>query len=357
MCDGVSISDRECNLQYVNSELRKIFGDPAGRKCYEYFHGRTEMCRPCRSENILPDKIARNEIFDVKSGKTFDMIDSPLRNPDGSVSKLSILHDITDRKEAETRLKRLQDELAHVARIKTMGEMASGLAHELNQPLAAILLKAEVGVEKVQREKAPEKKHVLEVLHFVADQAHRSGEIIRRMRHFVQKNEPKQAPLDLVGTVQEVTALLKNDLDHADVRLDVRIEPLLPQVYADRIQFQQVLLNLARNAIEAMAETKPKDRLLTIEARRRGGMAEIDVSDTGCGVPDDQKDKLFDAFNSTKSGGMGLGLAICRSIIEAHGGRIRAAPRKPRGTSFLFTLPFLDKDAAHEFPTHRVHCG
>jgi two-component system, LuxR family, sensor kinase FixL len=357
MHDGVYISDLEGNLQYVNSELRKDFGDPAGRKCYEYFHNRLDMCRPCRSGDILPNKISRNEFSNPKSGRMFDVIDSPLQNPDGSVSKLSIFHDITDRKEAETRLKRLQDELAHAARVKTMGEMASGLAHELNQPLAAILLKAEVGAEKVQHEKAPRKKHVLEVLRFVADQAHRSGEIIRRMKHFVQKNEPKQAPLDLTDAVQEVTALLKNDLDHASIRIEVRLEPLLPRVYADRIQFQQVLMNLVRNAVEAMEETESECRLLAVEARRQGRMAEITISDSGPGVAEEGLEKLFDTFYSTKSGGMGLGLAICRSIIEAHGGRIRAAPHAPRGTSFIFTLPLFDKDAVHESPTYCVHCG
>jgi two-component system sensor kinase FixL len=357
MCDGVCITDREGNFQYINAAMKKDFGDPAGRKCYEYMHDRHEICPWCRNADVLSGKIVRWEWLSPQTGRIYDRISSQLQNPDGSLSILKIYHDITDRKETEARLKHLQDELAHASRVKTMGEMASGMAHELNQPLAAILLKAEVGAEKVQRDKAPRKKQVLETLTFIADQAHRSGEIIRRMKHFVQKNEPKQAPLDLADAIREVTALLKNDLDHAGIQLTIDLQPSLPPAYADRIQFQQVLLNLTRNAVEALEETEPEHRRLTLAVRRQDGMAEITVSDTGCGIPEERWETLFNAFTTSKSGGMGLGLAICRSIVEAHGGRIWAHRNPPRGTSLIFTLPFLDKDATHEFQTHRLHRG
>ncbi|MBN2579842.1 MAG: response regulator [Pirellulales bacterium] len=375
MREALLIADAQGDLVLTNPAAVQLFGeaglDPVSlspQQCFEAIElcdreGRLLDCADWPMQRILRGETLSNVELTAQSKATgkqgiLSCNGAPVCDEHGAVV-LGVLsmRDVSDQKQSEARLKRLQDELAHAARVKTMGEMASGLAHELNQPLAAILLKAEVGAEKVQREKAPQKKQVLEVLHFVADQAHRSGEIIRRMKHFVQKNEPKQAALDLTDAIGEVTALLKNDLNHAGIRLDVRLEPDLPQVYADRIQFQQVLLNLARNAIEALEETETNGRILTLEARRRDGMAEIAVSDTGSGVPEDRREMLFNAFSSSKPGGMGLGLAICRSIIEAHGGRIRAAPNSPQGTTFTFTLPFFDKDATYEFSTHRVRCG
>ena len=255
--------------------------------------------------------------------------------------------DVTERMEAEEREDQLRHELAHLARVKTMGEMASGIAHELNQPLAAILMQAEVAAHKLRHQAKQTTGELLDTLDRIADQAHRAGEIIRHMKEFVQKAQPYRVAIGLAEVVGEVAALVRNDLRHAGVRFDVEMDEALPMILGDKIQLQQVLLNLIRNAMEAMESTEADARRLRLCARVHEEMLEVTVSDTGCGVPDGRFDQLFGAFCSTKSGGMGMGLAIGRSVVEAHGGRIWATNNRRRGTAFVFTLPIAREDCEH----------
>ena len=246
---------------------------------------------------------------------------------------------MAERLKAEERLHRFQAELAHVGRLKIMGEMATGLAHELNQPLTAILMQAELACRKLDLGCQLGAEELKKTWQAIADQAYRSGQIIRRMRDFVRKSEPVQAPLDFGELVDEVLSLLRSDLRHQGIRVSLDLASPLPKIVADKIQVQQVLLNLVRNAIEAMGQTPPEVRALGIRATQRDRLLEISLSDTGCGIPPDEADRLFSAFHSTKAAGMGLGLAICRSIVEGHGGSIWAAPNGERGTVFTLTLP------------------
>lgn len=266
---------------------------------------------------------------------------------DGSLHYvLSVVEDISERKEAEERLRRLQVELAHLDRLKIMGEMATGLAHELNQPLTAILMHAELACRKLDLGCQLGPDELKKTWQMIADQAYRSGQIIRRMRDFVRKSDPVQAPLDFAGLVDEVLSLLQSDLRHRGIQVVTSFPTPLPKIVADKIQVQQVLLNLARNAIEAMDATPPDDRLLGVQAEVRGALLEVSVSDTGCGIPADTGDQLFSLFHTTKATGMGLGLAICRSIVERHGGRIWAGPHGPQGTVFTLTLPTVQTTPA-----------
>ena len=267
------------------------------------------------------------------------------------------VHDITDRVKAEERFKRLQAELAHMARLQTMGEMASGLAHELNQPLAAILMKAEVAAQKARLGRRTDKKASLEMLDFIADQAHRGGEIIRRMRQFVRKTEPERTPLDLPEAIADVVSLMKSELDQGEVAVVQILPSGLPRVLADRVQFQQVLVNLMRNALEAMQDSGLGQRQLAIEAASRGQSVEISLSDTGPGVSEDRIANLFSAFSSTKPGGMGLGLAISRTIVEAHGGHIWATRNPTVGMTFTLTLPTGEKDENRVQPADSLRGG
>jgi C4-dicarboxylate-specific signal transduction histidine kinase len=288
---------------------------------------------------VFAGKSVRWEWRSPRTGRTYDLIDSPLRNPNGTISKLEIFHDITDRKQAEERLQHLQSELAHVDRLKIMGEMATGLAHELNQPLTAILMQAELAGRKLDLGRKLDTEELKKTWGQIADQAYRAGQIIRRMREFVRKSDPVQAPLDFGVLIEELLSLLRSDLRDHGIEITIDLASPLPKITADKIQVQQVLLNLARNAIEAMEDTPVEQRVLGIGAKIRDRSLEISVSDTGCGIPAGDSDKLFSAFHSTKSHGMGLGLAISRSIVERHGGHIWAEPNGDRGSIFMLTLP------------------
>jgi PAS domain S-box-containing protein len=272
----------------------------------------------------------------------------PIRDRHGTITGgVSVWRDITERKRTEGRLQRLHAELAHLARVETMGEMASGLAHELNQPLAAILMQAEVAAQKLHEGEVPHRDDLLEMLSFIANEAHRSGEIIRRMRQFVRKTQPERTPLAPAEVIEEVLTLVEGDVKQAGVALTVKIDRQLPRVQADKIQVQQVLLNLIRNALDAMRDTALPSRHLAIQTEVTDGFLATSAIDTGCGISLERMADLFGAFSSTKAGGMGLGLAIARSIVEAHGGRIRAEPNPSRGTKFTFTLPIASKEPKH----------
>ena len=245
-----------------------------------------------------------------------------------------------ERARAEERARHQLAQLAHVSRLATMGEMASGLAHELNQPLCAIVNFAEACVEMVQSEHT-DPAELQKAFSDVAKQAERAGEVIRRLREFVRRRTPERQPVDPNDIVREVLVLTQNEArrDEVQVKLKLASRPL--SVMADPIQIQQVLVNLVRNACDAMRNTQPNKRILTIQTAQQKDLVEVQVSDSGAGVPEPLREKLFEPFFSTKHEGMGLGLSISRSILEVHSGRIWATPNGARGTTFHFTLPSL----------------
>jgi signal transduction histidine kinase len=251
--------------------------------------------------------------------------------------------------DAEQRLKLRERELAQVARIAATGEMAASLAHELNQPLTALIGFARacqnlLGSERIDREKA--RLAAAGLIDQVVQQALRAGEIIRRTRAFLGRGEMQQSRLHIPDAIETVLDLLRAELLHGGVRLAKTFEDRLPAVMADRIQIEQVLVNLVRNGIEAVKESGDR-RPPGIELRARvapdePGFVEIAVADTGPGFPAEIADRLFMPFAGTKEGGMGLGLSISRSIVEAHGGRIWTVPAG-RGAEIRFTLPIYSE--------------
>jgi two-component system sensor kinase FixL len=259
------------------------------------------------------------------------------------------LRDITERQQNRKRLQELQAELTHVCRLSAVGQMGSALAHELNQPLTAIvnymqacrrLLRTQLGAVPPRVDEAMEK---------AAAQATRAGEIIRRLRQFVEKGGSERRSEDLNNVVEEASALALVGAKEQGVRVMLELAPDLPPIALDRVQIQQVVLNLVRNAVEAMSASEEPS--LTIRTRRDAGRgpgvrAEVTISDTGSGLAPAVRDQLFHPFVTTKAGGMGVGLSICRSIVEAHGGRIWAEPNAKGGTSFTFTLPVTNGDEA-----------
>ncbi|MGA8693180.1 MAG: PAS domain S-box protein [Xanthobacteraceae bacterium] len=253
------------------------------------------------------------------------------------------IRDLTERQQTEARLQELQSELVHMSRLTAMGEMASALAHELNQPLAAIANYMK-GSRRLLENRQDQSLSVLrDAMEKAADQALRAGDIIRRLRDFVSRGESERRVEDVKKLIEEASALALVGAKDKGVRVRFAFAPRLNYVLADKVQVQQVLLNLIRNAIDAM-ETAPTRALVVATSPAADNMVEISVADTGAGIAPEIADQLFQPFVTTKSHGMGVGLSISRTIIESHGGSITPRPNPGGGTIFTFTLPVVNKE-------------
>ena len=291
--------------------------------------------------------IGRVVVGERRDGSTFPM-ELSVGEMQGGAHKAftGFVRDLTDRETTERRLQDLQSELVHVSRLTAMGEMASALAHELNQPLSAIANYMK-GSERLLEIDPPDREKIRRGLVSATAQALRAGEIIRRLRNFVAKGEADRRIENLSKLLEEAGALAMIGAKERGVRLRFDISRDLNPVLADRVQVQQVVLNLMRNAIEAMEISQRRE--LTVSATATAdGMAEIAVSDTGSGVDPEVAQRLFQPFVSSKAQGMGVGLSISRTIIEAHGGRIWVEPNPGGGTVFRFTLRAVSEEELAE---------
>jgi two-component system sensor kinase FixL len=249
------------------------------------------------------------------------------------------IHDLTDDRERDAEVRRAQEQLAQVARFAAMGELAGGIAHELNQPLAAIATYAQAS-ERLLSLSSPDLRAVSDALGEIASQALRAGEIIRRLRQLVRERKTEQRFEDLNEVVREIDALVAADMRRHGVMLRYELMPDLPRVRIDRVQIQQVLLNLVRNAMEAVAGLESRRRLITVGTRACGPReVEAYVADLGDGVDAAAADRMFDPFYTTKSEGTGLGLAISRTIARAHHATLAWRRREPHGAEFYLRLP------------------
>ncbi|HEX3939228.1 MAG TPA: ATP-binding protein, partial [Xanthobacteraceae bacterium] len=255
------------------------------------------------------------------------------------------IRDLTERQETEARLQELQSELVHISRLTAMGEMASALAHELNQPLSAIANYMKGSRRLLASPSAENADLVRDAMDKAAGQALRAGEIIRRLRDFVARGESERRVEDVKKLVEEASALALVGAKDKGVRVRFAFAPGLDYVLADKVQVQQVLLNLMRNAVEAM-EGSPNRDLTIATVLAQSNMVEISVADSGVGIAPEIGAQLFQPFITTKRTGMGVGLSISRTIIEAHGGLISARPNDGGGTVFSFTLPAVTREEA-----------
>jgi PAS domain S-box-containing protein len=253
-----------------------------------------------------------------------------------------IFRDVTSRRKAEQEAEQLEDalratrrELARVSRQTTIGAMAASIAHEINQPLSALVTNGSIGLRLLANADS-DLHEVREVLKRIINDGHRAGEIIASIRAMFEKDRREKSPLDLRDLVCEVLALFRSELESQNVSLQIELQRRLPRVVADRVQLQQVFLNLITNAIEAMSSVENRERSLLVKSELRGSDVIIMIEDSGPGIDPNDIDGIFDAFFTTKPHGMGLGLSICQSIIQSHGGRFWASTRSPTDRSSMF---------------------
>ncbi|WP_254620882.1 PAS domain-containing sensor histidine kinase [Sphingomonas sp. CL5.1] len=256
------------------------------------------------------------------------------------------VRDLTERQQTETRLQELQSELVHVSRLTALGEMASALAHELNQPLSAIGNYLMGSKALLRREEVPHAR-VAEAVDRAAAEALRAGEIIRRLRDFVSRGETERRLENLPKLLEEASALALVGAKEHGIRVRIDLRPEIDLVLVDKVQIQQVILNLIRNAVDAMTESERRELTVSV-APDAGDMALVTVADTGPGIRPDVADQLFQPFVTTKRTGMGVGLSICRTIVEAHGGHIQAGANEGGGAVFCFTIPAVSKEELYD---------
>src|SRR5258707_10053440 len=299
----------------------------------------------------------------VRMGEDGSLLDisltvSPLRDAAGRIIGASkIARDITERRRAEAALRHMQTELAHANRVATMGQLSASIAHEVNQPITAAVTNAEAALRWLGAQ-PPDLEEVRRALGLIVEDGTRAVNVIGGIRALIKKVPPRQACLDINDAIREVIALTRGEAVKTGVSVQTDLADGLPLIYGDRVQLQQVILNLIINAIEAMSGVAETPRALQISTGQaeQGGVL-VAVRDSGPGLDPASGERLFNAFYTTKSGGMGMGLAICRSIIEAHEGQLWACANEPRGAVFQFTLP-LQRDetlpAEHASPMPAV---
>jgi PAS domain S-box-containing protein len=265
---------------------------------------------------------------------------SPIKNERGIIMGAStIARDITARKKAEAEELEHRTELAHLSRVTMLGELSGSLAHELNQPLTAILSNAQAAQRFLAHDDV-DLNEVRDILGDIVNQDKRAGEVIHRLRLLLKKSTAEHQPLDLNDVVSEVLKLVRNELLNHRVTGQMELAPELPAIVGDRVQLQQVVLNLVMNGCDAIAGGPAGDRKLIIRTEMNNGEGIcVSVADRGVGLAPDNLEKVFEPFFSTKPHGMGLGLSVCRTIIDAHGGKLWAANNAERGTTFYFTIP------------------
>jgi len=283
--------------------------------------------------------IGREVVGRRKNGTTFAMYLSVGEGQlDGKAIFLGIVHDISERKANEQRIQQLQKELLHATRLSTTGQLSAALAHELNQPLTAIQNYTGILQELADQASGSNAKVIQDVSRHISEQTARAGDIIRRIRGFVAKREPDRAVQDLNSAVRESIALGFVGAADTSIRLHEELAPNLPPVSIDKVQIQQVIINLVRNAVEAMQGSST--RLLVVATMQDGDDGvRVSVADTGPGLAPDVAASLFQPFVTTKANGLGIGLSICRTIVESHGGRLWMEPNEGGGAVFHFRLP------------------
>src|SRR6266699_1139650 len=365
--ERISLAAESANLAFwsINFEGEESWMSDRGRTIFnfgpderfsrELFLARVHPEDRIAVEEAIERSRATSQTFEVEyrllrpDGETRWLISRGryLRNDQGELSELiGVAIDITAQFEANLQLRLQREEMAHMSRVSSMGELAASLAHELNQPLSAIASNAAAG-RRFLMQGSPDFKMFEELLADVAADARRAGDIIHGIHSFVRKSEGTRHPVNMNEIIQEVLRLLHSDLLGRATSVETRLAPTLPIVAADPVNLQQVLLNLLMNSLEAMQPKPAAERRILISTRCEADSVVTSVRDYGGGLPKDNPDKIFTHFYSTKPDGMGMGLTIVRSIVEAHGGKL-GAENADEGARFFFSLPVATKKETGE---------
>jgi PAS domain S-box-containing protein len=345
--DRISIVGPDYRFQRVNPAFERRWGMPAetfiGKHVAEFlgWEGFEQTARAYFDRCFAGEQVGYAEWFNQSIGRRYLAVTySPLRPTSERVEAvLAIGRDLTEHVLASEALREAQMELAHVTRVTMLGELAASIAHEVNQPLAGVIANAEACLRWLDRE-TPDLDAVRRSVEWVIDDGNRASEVIRRVRALANKAEIEKVPLDVNDLAREVITLVQRELTSHQVSLRMEVAPALPMILGDRIQLQQVIINLVMNGVEAMQSVTDRPRELVIRSRQdETQQVLVSVTDCGIGISAENADQLFNAFFTTKASGMGMGLSICRSIMEGHGGRLWATANVPHGATFQFTLP------------------
>ncbi len=348
--DAILVVAKDARIAYVNDAFAKLVGAPDRRALLDrtYFdfvspEYRAEVSR--RTHDMLsqglPTPLVEQQFVRLDGSLVEVEVAGIPCDYDGQPAVQRIVRDVTERRRAQEEARQRMAQLTHVSRLTTMGELVSELAHEINQPLYAISNFAEACLNRF-RSGQFDSSEIVSWIEKVSAQANRAGEILRRVGQFVRKSPPQENTVNVNSVIRGVVELLQFDLRHGQVTQKLEFTESLPPVRVDAVQIEQVLVNLIRNAIEAMSGNARGDRLLVLRTERAGpNQIRVAVHDSGRGIAPQQKSRLFEPFFTTKSDGMGMGLAISHSIIQSHGGILEAVSNPDRGLTFQFTLPIF----------------
>jgi PAS domain S-box-containing protein len=324
---GLKASDDE--YIFVNKLHREWFGNTTPPRMPKIRRNRTNLYEPF-------------EWYNPNSSRWFEIRRRSISWVDGATVLMQVATEISSRKEAEEMTRQQQEKLQFTSRLITLGELASSLAHEINQPLTAISNYNMGSVARLKSGKVSSEE-LLPVLEKVHVQAQRAGEVIRRIREFVKQQEPKRASCPIGKIIEDAISFSQLEAKHQSARIEMNLPDALTPVIADPILIEQVLMNLIKNGLEAMCDLKPEEKIIEIQVSCTAQFALIEVRDHGVGVPEKIRERLFESFFTTKSDGMGMGLNICRTIIEYHEGQLWVEPAQDQGSVFKFTLPLANK--------------
>ncbi len=338
--DGVYIVNQQYDIEYINPILKKEFGSVEGRKCYQYFHDREEVCPWCKNPEVFVGKTVRWEWYSSKKQLTYDLIDTPLTNPDGSISKLEIFRDITERKKAEETLKKSQAQLSQAEKMIAVGTMVAGVAHELNNPMMAIVN----FIEYCLKNTSPDDKR-FPILQDAERETNRCIDIVNNLLTFSHKEKEgegefqKESCATILGQVLD---LLSYRFESAKVIK--HYAKGIPEITMKVNSIQQVFLNIITNALDALNESKRKE--IYIDIKQDVEFVQVTIADSGHGIAPEILPRIFDPFFTTKplGQGTGLGLSISQSIIETHEGSITCNSTPGQGAKFEILLPIKRKE-------------
>jgi signal transduction histidine kinase len=344
--DAVMIIGRDYRYKRVNAVHERNWGKPVGSMIgmhvadmvgVQFFEN---SLRPLLDRCFSGENARFEDWYDNALGHRFIAVSySPLWSGSQQVEAvLAIGHDLTEHALASEALRQAQSDVAHATRLATMGELTASLAHEVNQPITAAITAASTCMRWLMRDD-PDLGEAREAALAVVGSAKRAADIINRIRSMSKKDESRRQLIEVNEVAREIIALLRNEANRSSIAILTDLDVNIPRVMADSVQVQQVIMNLMMNSFDAMKNVDRTRELVIRSRRAEDRYVMISVSDSGVGLPSDQTNRIFDAFFTTKSQGMGMGLRISRSIVESHGGRLWAVDNSPHGASFSFTLP------------------